>query len=217
MNEFNQNGGSVELLDRLKTKRPKKALSAYMIFVRENRSLISHNNPHLSALEIMKEVGQRWQALTDKEKQVYEKKAVNDKKRYETELAKFEKEIESISGCSPKKNEVIKEEKKSKGKESKVIKPKTPTKKLRSGQKREENVQTPMQKTQSLRKRKMSVSSKSKSKTSGRRKGKDRSKPSKPFGAFIYFSQEVSHPNILLYVNFSRSFPHSSNFMPITE
>lgn len=79
MSEFNKNGGSVELLDQLKTKRPKKALSAYMIFVRENRSLISHNNPHLSALEVMKEVGQRWQDLTAHQKELYEKKAVKDK------------------------------------------------------------------------------------------------------------------------------------------
>jgi len=72
----------VELLDRLKTKRPKKVLSAYMIFVRENRSLISESNPQLSALEIMKEVGQRWQDLTEPERQSYLEKSNRDKKRY---------------------------------------------------------------------------------------------------------------------------------------
>jgi hypothetical protein len=54
MQEFTQNGGSVELLDKLKTQRPKKALSAYMIFVRENRSIVSQDNPELNALEVMK-------------------------------------------------------------------------------------------------------------------------------------------------------------------
>ena len=111
MNEFNLNGGSVELLDQLKTKRPKKALSAYMIFVRENRWIISEASPELTALEVMKEVGQRWQNLTEQEKQLYEDKANRDKKRFKKDLAKFEKEIEDMSVSSPTKFKVNEENK----------------------------------------------------------------------------------------------------------
>lgn len=111
MNEFNHNGGSVELLDQLKTKRPKKALSAYMIFVRENRWIISEAIPELTALEVMKEVGQRWQNLTEQEKQLYEDKANKDKKRFKKDLAKFEKEIEDMSVGSPTKFKINEENK----------------------------------------------------------------------------------------------------------
>jgi len=44
--------------DRL--KKPKKCLSAYMIFVKETRPTIVERNPDLGALDIMKKVGQYW-------------------------------------------------------------------------------------------------------------------------------------------------------------
>lgn len=37
--------------------RPKKCLSSYMIFVKETRPKIVEANPHLDALQVMKEVG----------------------------------------------------------------------------------------------------------------------------------------------------------------
>jgi hypothetical protein len=42
-------------------KKPKKCLSAYMIFVKETRPSIVIDNPELGALDIMKKVGQLWQ------------------------------------------------------------------------------------------------------------------------------------------------------------
>jgi len=38
-------------------KKPKKCLSAYMIFVKETRPRIVEENPNLGALDIMKKVG----------------------------------------------------------------------------------------------------------------------------------------------------------------
>ena len=104
MNDFNTNGGTSEMLDKLKTKRPKKALSAYMIFVQENRSIISENNQDLTALDVMKQVGLRWQTLHKSEKSIYDSKASDDKNRFQRELNKFEKEIEDMNTASPKKS-----------------------------------------------------------------------------------------------------------------
>lgn len=42
-------------------KKPKKCLSAYMIFVKETRPRIVEENPGLGALEVMKKVGEVWQ------------------------------------------------------------------------------------------------------------------------------------------------------------
>jgi hypothetical protein len=55
----------IRLLEGYSTtlKKPKKCLSAYMIFVKETRPSIVEQYPHLGALDIMKKVGERWQSL----------------------------------------------------------------------------------------------------------------------------------------------------------
>lgn len=45
-------------------KKPKKCLSAYMIFVKETRPLIVNDHPEMGALQVMQEVGKKWQILT---------------------------------------------------------------------------------------------------------------------------------------------------------
>ena len=54
MKEFMDNGGNANKLNEVESKRPKKCLSAYMIFVRETRSKIQRENQDLHVLEIMK-------------------------------------------------------------------------------------------------------------------------------------------------------------------
>jgi len=68
MKSLTGNGRTIEILHEVEHKRPKKCLSAYMIFVREVRSKISKANPDMPVLQIMKEVGSRWQSLTHNEK-----------------------------------------------------------------------------------------------------------------------------------------------------
>ena len=46
-------------------KKPKKCLSAYMIFVKETRPKIVAANPNMGALHVMKQVGYAWQSMTD--------------------------------------------------------------------------------------------------------------------------------------------------------
>jgi hypothetical protein len=46
--------------------KPKKCLSAYMIFVREMRPQIVRENQGMKVLYVMKEVGKRWKGLEDK-------------------------------------------------------------------------------------------------------------------------------------------------------
>lgn len=96
-----QNGQSLEELQKIQTKKPKKCLSAYMIFVKERRSKISDSNPGMPVLQIMKEVGKEWKALT-KGREKYEKLAEVDKIRYQKQLKEFEKEVEKMRISSPK-------------------------------------------------------------------------------------------------------------------
>ena len=55
-------------LDNCELKRPKKCLSSYMIFVREMRARVTQEFPDMNALDVMKEVGRRWQNISEEDK-----------------------------------------------------------------------------------------------------------------------------------------------------
>ena len=57
---FKERGGDIAKLNDIERIRPKKCLSAYMIFVRETRSKIKADNMDMPVLDIMKEVGRQW-------------------------------------------------------------------------------------------------------------------------------------------------------------
>ena len=78
-------------------RKPKKCLTAYMIFVKETRPAILIDDPNLNVLEVMKEVGKRWQCITEKEREYFQAKANTDKIRYDKEAKEFLKEIQRIS------------------------------------------------------------------------------------------------------------------------
>ncbi|CAF0813112.1 unnamed protein product, partial [Didymodactylos carnosus] len=71
---------------------PKKPLSAYFLFSRDERQKIKIERPELSTTEIMKVIGERWSNLSDDIKKPYEKLALSEKQRYQEELATYQKE-----------------------------------------------------------------------------------------------------------------------------
>ncbi|KAK2068675.1 hypothetical protein P8C59_003304 [Phyllachora maydis] len=64
---------------------PKRGLSAYMFFANEQRDNVREENPGVSFGQVGKILGERWKALSDKQRTPYETKAAADKKRYEDE------------------------------------------------------------------------------------------------------------------------------------
>jgi hypothetical protein len=68
---------------------PKRGLSAYMFFANEQRDSVRADNPNASFGQVGKILGERWKALTDKQKTPYDAKAAADKKRYEDEKAAY--------------------------------------------------------------------------------------------------------------------------------
>jgi len=68
---------------------PKRGLSAYMFFANEQRENVREENPGISFGQVGKVLGDRWKALSEKQREPYEKKAATDKKRYEDEKAKY--------------------------------------------------------------------------------------------------------------------------------
>ncbi len=68
---------------------PKRCLTAYMLFANDNREKLMNDNPDTSFGDINKKLGVSWSQLADEERQVYHKKAAEDKVRYEKEMAAY--------------------------------------------------------------------------------------------------------------------------------
>eukprot|EP00798_Chlamydomonas_sp_ICE-L_P004607 gene4607-14800_t len=64
---------------------PKKPLSGYMFFCKDNREAVKEKDSSLKITEIASELGRMWKALTDEEKKPYQEQAEKDKVRYAKE------------------------------------------------------------------------------------------------------------------------------------
>lgn len=60
-----------------------------MFFANDQRDTVREENPGISFGQVGKVLGDRWKALSEKQRQPYEAKAAADKKRYEEEKAKY--------------------------------------------------------------------------------------------------------------------------------
>ena len=126
MKEFNIQGAKGKTIQDFDSQRPKKCLSAYMIFVRETRPIIvkeqqetsgtSHtqNSIEVNVLEVMKEVGRRWKSLSNSQRLIFENKAKEDKKRFDKEMSEFNKEINKVNISLVDSKTKVKVQKKSK-------------------------------------------------------------------------------------------------------
>ncbi|KAI7833298.1 high mobility group box domain-containing protein [Kickxella alabastrina] len=71
---------------------PKRALSAYMYFSQAKRKSVKDENPDATFGNIGKLLGEKWKAMSDREKIPFMKQAEDDKKRYEAEKASYVQE-----------------------------------------------------------------------------------------------------------------------------
>merc|ERR1711971_187611 len=68
---------------------PKRASSAYMFFVKENRAKVKEENPDLSFGELGKLMGEKYRNLTEEEKKPYLEAAEKDKERSKRETEAY--------------------------------------------------------------------------------------------------------------------------------
>ena len=88
-------------------------MSSYIIFCMDIRSIIEHEYPSMTPKNVSKEVARRWKLLNDDSKQLYKKKASQDRKQYMIEKLKTQTNYE-IEDKEYKKEEEEKEEEKEK-------------------------------------------------------------------------------------------------------
>lgn len=79
---------------------PKKPLTPYMFFVRETRRKVVESMPHVRSLDIMKEVGNQWKHITNKELEHFRQMARDDLERYQREHKLFIESINQIRKAS---------------------------------------------------------------------------------------------------------------------
>lgn len=80
---------------------PKKGLSAYMFFVKENRAKIKEDNPELDFGAIGKLVGQKYKELSEEDRKPYDEMAEKDKERYESEMKAYKAKKTSEKNGDP--------------------------------------------------------------------------------------------------------------------
>ena len=73
-------------------KKPKKPLSAFMLFSNANRASIKDENPDATFAETGKLLGAKWRDATEDEKARFQKLAEADKERYARDVEKFKLE-----------------------------------------------------------------------------------------------------------------------------
>ena len=69
---------------------PRRGMTAFMLFSNDNRAKIKESKPDATFGEIGRLVGEAWKALTDKQREVYTKRAEADKQRYTSEMETYQ-------------------------------------------------------------------------------------------------------------------------------
>ena len=84
-----------------KQGKVKKPVSAYFLYMNDVRHKVKEKNPDLAYKEIVKKIGEMWNTLPAKEKELYIAQQKANKEAYDTENAGTKKEKKPVK---PKKN-----------------------------------------------------------------------------------------------------------------
>ncbi|XP_025961798.2 transcription factor A, mitochondrial [Dromaius novaehollandiae] len=74
-------------------ERPKRPLTAYFRFLKENHSIFRQKNPKMNNMELVKKMAGAWKELPVSEKQAYEEARKTDWQRYEEQLAAYKAQL----------------------------------------------------------------------------------------------------------------------------
>jgi len=86
-------GGEDAMRKRKRAKKdpnaPKRALSAFFFFSHDRRPDVQQSHPDWKVGQVAQELGRYWKALTEEERQIYDRKALGDKERYAEEMRNY--------------------------------------------------------------------------------------------------------------------------------
>ena len=87
MGKVKKAGGKEKRKRKANKDGPKRGKSAYVFFCQEERPKVMKEQPSLSITEASKVTSERWDELTDADKQPYYEMAAKDKTHHEAEKA----------------------------------------------------------------------------------------------------------------------------------
>ncbi|KAF1802449.1 high mobility group box domain-containing protein [Mucor lusitanicus] len=82
---------------------PKRNLSSYMLYSQSVRPDVVKQNPTVRPVDIAKIIGEKWNALSDKEKQPFIKAAEKEKARYDKETKTYKATLGEPTESTPTK------------------------------------------------------------------------------------------------------------------
>ncbi|GAA5810055.1 hypothetical protein MFLAVUS_003473 [Mucor flavus] len=115
---------------------PKRNLSSYMLFSQAVRPATVEKHPDLKAVDIAKLIGEKWNALSDKEKLPYVKQAEKEKARFDKETASYKASLGQEEKPSHKRKVVVEEPDAKKKSKKDEVTTEVPTKKKPSHKKK---------------------------------------------------------------------------------
>lgn len=68
---------------------PKRPLTAYFLFANDKRAGVKAENPTFKVTDVAKAIGELWKEASEADKAKYQKKADEEKKKYEAAVAKY--------------------------------------------------------------------------------------------------------------------------------
>ncbi|NXM66834.1 TFAM factor, partial [Serilophus lunatus] len=81
---------------------PKRPLTAYFRFMKENRPVFREKNPEASSVELIKKLAGAWKELPASQKQVYEAARKTDWKKYGEQLAAYKAQLTPVQAAALK-------------------------------------------------------------------------------------------------------------------
>jgi len=99
--ELDQNDKVDELIEKLLVKtfvkqkqmkdpnRPKKPMTAYMLFCNDNRDAIRKKNPDAKLGDVSKLLAEKWGKVSEKDKKKFNDKAEEEREKYENEMINY--------------------------------------------------------------------------------------------------------------------------------
>ncbi|NP_001298193.1 high mobility group protein B3-like [Biomphalaria glabrata] len=88
--------------------KPKRPPTAYFLFLADYR--IRMANKGIEHKELLKMAGEEWRSLSNEDKKPYEKKALEESKKYESAMTEYRKTGGASGGPAAKKAKVVEEE-----------------------------------------------------------------------------------------------------------
>ncbi|XP_030629210.1 transcription factor A, mitochondrial [Chanos chanos] len=87
---------------------PKRPLTAYIRYVKEQQPIISRQNPDIKIVEVMRKIAQQWRVMTPDQKRPFEEASLADREQYKRAMERFQAQL------SPAQSAALAEEKRQK-------------------------------------------------------------------------------------------------------